>query len=120
MPSVLVTTAFLSAFSIYWKCILLGDVPFPSSLGIGNILNLLLINSKEYDYSKKSDTVEYYINEFNNYEKNVNIKIARDFIMKLNYPQTDKVYNLSKYMNIKFLTEELFKFNIKKIIEMIF
>ena len=78
---------------------------------------LYLGNLNNYDYNKNNNTIKYYIYEFNNYHLNINIKIARDFVKKIGYPQTEKVFNLSKYMNINFLTEELFKFNMENFIK---
>ena len=72
---------------------------------------------RSYDWNFNNKTVEFYIEKFTKYDKGEPHWMVKRFIETLNSEECIKLYELSKYLDIKLLQEELIKVNLKNIIE---
>ena len=72
---------------------------------------------RSYDWYFNNKTVEFYIEKFNKYEKGSPHWMIKRFIDTLEPDDCIKLYELSKYLDIKLLQEELIKVNLKNLIE---
>ena len=70
-------------------------------------INYLLERSYEWNFNNK--TVEFYIEQFNKYEKGQPHWMVKRYIDTLNPDECVKLYEISKYLDIKLLQEELIK-----------
>ena len=71
---------------------------------------------RSYDWYFNNKTVEFYIEKFNKYEKGSPHWMIKRFIDTLEPDECIKLYELSKYLDIKLLQEELIKVNLKNLI----
>jgi len=71
---------------------------------------------RSYDWNFNNKTVEFYIEKFTKYDKGEPHWMVKRFIETLNSEECIKLYELSKYLDIKLLQEELIKVNLKNLI----
>ena len=74
---------------------------------------IIFIKNSEYDFKQKNNTVRYYYN-FHNYKNNV---IIRSYLEILSKENIKKFFEISRYLDINFLQEEIIRYNIQNIIK---
>ena len=74
---------------------------------------ILFIKNSQYDFKQKNNTVNYYYN-FHNYKNNV---IIRSYLEILSKEKIKKFFEISRYLDINFLQEEIIRYNILNIIK---
>ena len=74
---------------------------------------ILFIKNSQYDFKQKNNTVNYYYN-FHNYKNNV---IIRSYLEILSKENIKKFFEISRYLDINFLQEEIIRYNIQNIIK---
>ena len=72
---------------------------------------------RSYNWNFNNKTVEFYIEKFNTYDKGDPHWMVKRFVDTLKPDDCIKLYELSKYLDIKLLQEELIKVNLKNLIE---
>ena len=72
---------------------------------------------RSYDWNFDNKTVEFYIEKFNKYDKGDPHWMVKRFVEILLPKECIKLYEISKYLDIKLLQEELIKVNLKNLIE---
>ena len=74
---------------------------------------IIFIKNSEYDFNEKNNTINYYYN-FHNYKNNV---IIRSYLEILSKEKIKSFFEISRYLDINFLQEEIIRYNIQNIIK---
>lgn len=74
---------------------------------------IIFIKNSEYDFKEKNNTVNYFYN-FHNYKNNV---IIRSYLEILSKEKIKRFFEISRYLDINFLQEEIIRYNIQNIIK---
>ena len=74
---------------------------------------IIFIKNSEYDFNEKNNTINYYCN-FHNFKNNV---IIRSYLEILSKEKIKSFFEISRYLDINFLQEEIIRYNIQNIIK---